>query len=76
MIALSTTEAEYITLSQSLRDLLPIMEHVARIKVRGVGVLCTEHYAYFKVCEDKYGALVYLSLLGSQNFAQERSIYT
>ena len=56
-VALSTTEAEYISLSQSLRDLLPIMELVAEMKSREIRVICTEPYVYCKVFEDNAGAL-------------------
>lgn len=57
MVALSTTEAEYIALSQSLRDVLPMMELVEEIKARGFNVLCTEPYVYCKSFEDNSGAL-------------------
>ena len=57
MVALSTTEAEYIALSQSLRDVLPMMELVEEIKARGFNVLCTEPFVYCKSFEDNSGAL-------------------
>ena len=57
MVALSTTEAEYIALSQSLCDVLPMMELVEEIKARGFNVLCTEPYVYCKSFEDNSGAL-------------------
>jgi hypothetical protein len=57
MVALSTTEAEYIALSQSLRDVLPIMELVAEMKARKFRVICTEPYVYCKTFEDNSGAL-------------------
>jgi len=57
MVALSTTEAEYIALSQSLRDVLPMMELVEEIKARGFNVLCTEPFVYCKTFEDNSGAL-------------------
>ena len=40
-VALSTTEAEYISLSQSLRDVIPIMDLVSEIKTEGFPVICT-----------------------------------
>ena len=40
--ALSTTEAEYITMSQSLRDVLPIMFLVQEICEKGFQVICTK----------------------------------
>ncbi len=56
-VALSTTEAEYIALSQSLRDVLPIMFLVQEICKKGFQVICTEPYVYCKVFEDNSGAL-------------------
>jgi hypothetical protein len=56
-VALSTTEAEYITMSQSLRDVLPIMFLVQEICKKGFQVICTKPYVYCKVFEDNSGAL-------------------
>jgi hypothetical protein len=56
-VALSTTEAEYIAMSMSLRDVLPIMHLVKEMKDNGFPVLCTEPYVYCKVFEDNSGAL-------------------
>ena len=56
-MALSTTEAEYIALSMSLRDVIPAMELVAEVRSKGFPVLCTEPYVYCKVFEDNSGAL-------------------
>jgi hypothetical protein len=56
-VALSTTEAEYIAMSQSLRDLLPIMFLVQEISEKGFQVICTKPYIYCKVFEDNSGAL-------------------
>lgn len=56
-VALSTTEAEYIALSMSLRDVIPAMELVAEVRSKGFDVLCTEPYVYCKVFEDNSGAL-------------------
>lgn len=55
--ALSTTEAEYISLSQSLRDVIPIMSLVSEMKSRGFDVPCTEPHVYCKLFEDNSGAL-------------------
>jgi hypothetical protein len=44
-------------LSQSLRDLLPIMDLVAEMKSRDIRVICKEPYVYCKVFEDNSGAL-------------------
>ena len=56
-VALSATGAEYITLPQSLRDLLPILELVAEMKTQDIRGICTEHCVYCKVFEDNAGAL-------------------
>ena len=57
MVALSTTEAEYIALLQSLRDVLPIMALVSEMKERKFRVICTEPYVYCKPFEDNSGIL-------------------
>ncbi len=56
-VALSTTEAEYIAMSQSLRDVLPIMFLVQEICKKGFQVICTKPYVHCKVFEDNSGAL-------------------
>ncbi|KAL7545505.1 hypothetical protein ACHAWF_008854, partial [Thalassiosira exigua] len=57
-MALSTTEAEHIALSMSLRDVIPAMEVVvAEVRSKGFPILCTEPYIYCKVFEDNSGAL-------------------
>ena len=56
-VALSTTEAEYIAMSQSLRDVIPIMGLLQEMRERNFNVLCTEPYVYCKVFEDNSGAL-------------------
>jgi hypothetical protein len=56
-VALSTTEAEYIAMSQALRDIIPIMGLLQEMRERGFKVLCTEPYVYCKVFEDNSGAL-------------------
>ena len=56
-VALSTTEAEYIAMSQSLRDVLPIMFLIQEMKEKGFQVICTQPYVYCKVFEDNSGAL-------------------
>ncbi len=56
-VALSTTEAEYITVSQSLQDILPIMFLVHEICNMGFLVICTKPYIYCKVFEDNSSAL-------------------
>jgi len=56
-VALSTTEAEYIALSMSLRDVLPIMFLLDEMKCRNFQVICTAPHVYCKVFEDNSGAL-------------------
>ena len=56
-VALSTTEAEYIALSMSLRDVLPIMFLIDEMRERGLQVICTAPQVYCKIFEDKSGAL-------------------
>ena len=56
-VALSTTEAEYIALSMSLRDVLPIMFLLDEMKCRNFQVICTTPHVYCKVFEDNSGAL-------------------
>ncbi len=56
-VALSTTESEYIAMSLSLRDVLPIMFLVQEICEKGFQVICTKPYVYCKVFEDNSGAL-------------------
>ncbi|KAL7519307.1 LOW QUALITY PROTEIN: hypothetical protein ACHAWF_000223, partial [Thalassiosira exigua] len=53
----STTEAEYIALSMSLRVVIPAMEPVAEVRSKGFPVLCTEPYVYCKVFEENSSAL-------------------
>ena len=55
--ALSTTEAEYIAMSMSLRDVIPIMELIKEMKSHNIPVICTKPYVYCKVFEDNSGAL-------------------
>jgi hypothetical protein len=56
-IALSTTEAEYIAMSQALRDVIPIMNLLQKMRERNFKVVCMEPYVYCKVVEDNAGAL-------------------
>ena len=56
-VALLTTEAEYIAMSQSLRDVLPIMVLIQEMKEKSFQVICTQSYIYCKVFEDNSGAL-------------------
>merc|ERR1712155_85062 len=56
-ISLSTTEAEYIALSMSLRDVIPALELVAGVTSHGFKVLCSKPHVFCKVFEDNSGAL-------------------
>jgi hypothetical protein len=51
-VALSTTEAKYIAMSQALRDVIPIMGLLQQMREQDFKVLCTELYVYYKVFED------------------------
>jgi hypothetical protein len=62
-VALSTTKAEYITMSQSLWGVLPIMFLVQEIGGKGFPVICTKPHKYCKVFEDNSGALELTRLL-------------
>jgi hypothetical protein len=56
-VALSTTEAEYIAMSQALRDVIHIMGLLQEMREQDFKVLCTKPYVYCKVFEDNSGAL-------------------
>jgi hypothetical protein len=55
--ALSTAEAEYIAMSQTLHDVIPVMNLLQKMRERNFKVVCIEPYAYCKVFEDNAGAL-------------------
>jgi hypothetical protein len=56
-VALSTTEAKYIALSMSLRDVLPIMFLLKEMRERDFQVICTAPQVCCKVFENNSGAL-------------------
>jgi hypothetical protein len=56
-VALSTTEAEYIAMSQALRNVIPIMNLIQEMREQDFQVICTEPYVCCKVFEDYSGAL-------------------
>jgi hypothetical protein len=56
-VALSTTEAEYIAMSQALHDIIPAMNLLQEMRKREFQVICNEFYVYCKVFEDNSGAL-------------------
>ncbi len=56
-VALSTTEAKYIAMSQSLRDVIPVMNLFEEMREQDFQVICTKPHVYCKVFEDNSGAL-------------------
>ena len=56
-IALSTTEAEYIALSTSLRDTIPIMNLLKELKHRNFNIISTQASVQCTAFEDNNGAL-------------------
>jgi hypothetical protein len=56
-VALSTTEAEYIAMSQALHDVILMVGLLQEIKEQDLNALCTEPYVYCKVFEDNSGTL-------------------
>jgi hypothetical protein len=56
-VALSTTEAKYIAMPLSLRDVIPGMNLIVEMKEQDFQVICTQPYVYCKVFEDNSGAL-------------------
>jgi hypothetical protein len=56
-VALSTTKAEYIAMSQSLCDIIPVMNLLQEMREGDFQVACTEPHVYCKGFEDNSGAL-------------------
>jgi hypothetical protein len=56
-IALSTTKAEYIAMSQALRDIILVMNLLQKMREQNFKVIFIEPYVYCKVFEDNAGAL-------------------
>ncbi len=56
-VSLSTTEAKCIAVSQSLRDVIPIMNLLQEMREQDYQVICTKPHVYCKVFEDDSGAL-------------------
>ena len=57
LTALSTTEAEYIALSTSLRELLPLMELLRETTEHGIKLTASTPTVHCKVFEDNSGAI-------------------
>jgi Reverse transcriptase (RNA-dependent DNA polymerase) len=56
-IALSSTESEFIGLSQSLRQAIPLMELINELNANGIDMATTKPKVYCKVFEDNSGAI-------------------
>ena len=56
-IALSTTEAEYIALSQALRTTIPLMRVVKEMSEQGIGIHSSTPEVHCEVFEDNSGAI-------------------
>ncbi|KAL7480661.1 hypothetical protein ACHAW6_006333 [Cyclotella cf. meneghiniana] len=56
-VALSTTEAEYITMSRALCDVIPIMQLIDEMRKHKFQVICTQPVVYCKIFEDNSGGL-------------------
>jgi hypothetical protein len=56
-IALSSTEAEYIALSQSMRETLPLMWLLEEVRQKGITVEANPCKIHCKVFEDNEGAI-------------------
>lgn len=57
LIALSTTEAEYIALSTALRDVIPLMELVKDLRKHGFDFIAMRPAVHCRVFEDNSGAI-------------------
>ena len=56
-IALSTTEAEYVALSNSLREIIPMMKLISEMSEHGWGMPMVTPRIHCRVFEDNSGAL-------------------
>jgi hypothetical protein len=56
-IALSSTESEFIGLSQSLRQAIPLMELINELNANGIDMATTKPKVYCRVFEDNSGAI-------------------
>jgi hypothetical protein len=56
-VALSTTKAEYIAMSQALPDVIPVMNLLQEMREQEPQVICIKPYVYCKVFKDNSGAL-------------------
>ena len=56
-VALSTTEAEYISLSQALREVIPVINLLTEMKENNIATVSAVPNVYCKAFEDNSGAL-------------------
>ena len=56
-IALSSTESEYIGISQGLRDVIPMMRTLEEMKREGIPISTSKGRIYCRIFEDNSGAL-------------------
>ena len=56
-IFLSSTEAEYVSLSTALREVIPLLEFIKELKNKRFGTYSTTAYVKCKLFEDNSGAL-------------------
>ena len=56
-VALSTTEVEYVSLSQALREVVPVMNLIKELKDRKITTISSVSKVYCKVFEDNSGVL-------------------
>ena len=56
-VALSTTEAEYISLSQSLREVIPIINLLKELQEKNIHTVSSVPTVFCKAFEDNSGAL-------------------
>jgi hypothetical protein len=61
-IALSTTKAKYIAMSQALRVVIPVMNLLQEMREQNLKVICIKPYVYCKVFEDNAGPLEFVRL--------------
>ena len=56
-VSLSTTEAEYVSLSQSLRKVIPVINLIKEMKERNISTVSSAPTVFCKAFEDNSGAL-------------------
>jgi hypothetical protein len=61
-VALSTTEAEFIAASESLRQVIPMMQLITELKEQGFGINTLAPKVHCKLFEDNSGAIKILQV--------------